>query len=233
MSPKEPFTYKGKWIHNWFSNMEPLDTPFVYKGCEYKTVENFYQAMKCLDDETKKKVSLMSPYEAKRFTWTIQIRPDWNEIKLQVMDFILRIKFAPGTSWAKRLLETGDEKIIEWNNWGDVELGYDINLREGQNKLGILLKHIRADLRNVKVEAEPETNTLKSVNQGNGKGGFENLCAVCIKAENGSCTAFTKKREITCINHFLNYQESCLGCQTLSSIPYHAIECQTFERVKL
>ena len=31
---------------NWFSNMMPLDKPFVYAGIEFRTVENFYQVMK-------------------------------------------------------------------------------------------------------------------------------------------------------------------------------------------
>lgn len=109
------------WIKNWFSNMLPLDTPFEYQGILFSTVENFYVAMKTQKHEVelRKQIAAMPPHVAKRFGRQLQRRPDWEDIKLPVMEFALRIKFAPGTNWHKKLIATGDTEIVEYNNWVD------------------------------------------------------------------------------------------------------------------
>jgi hypothetical protein len=147
------------WIKNWFSNMLPLDTPFEYQGILFSTVENFYVAMKTQKHEVelRKQIAAMPPHVAKRFGRQLQRRPDWEGIKLPVMEFALRIKFAPGTSWYKKLIATGDTEIVEYNNWGDKFWGViayyngrtitPSNPRIGQNHLGKLLMKIRAESR--------------------------------------------------------------------------------------
>lgn len=42
-----------------------------------------------------------------------------------------------------KLLETGDEELIEGNTWKDVFWGYDVNLKQGKNNLGKMLMKIR------------------------------------------------------------------------------------------
>lgn len=133
--------------------MLPLDEPYVYQGIEYKTAENFYQAMKLPKDrlDLRAEIAAMNPFKSKtsirdknKYSW----REDWEENKLKVMDHILRIKFAPGTSWVQKLLETGDEEIVEWNNWNDEFWGRNPNTLKGENWLGKLLMVIRSDLQN-------------------------------------------------------------------------------------
>lgn len=121
-----------------------MDKPFVYQDIEYNTVENFYQAMKLetADLENRKKISEMGPFESKREISNFKLRKDWDLIKLDVMELVLRHKFKPGTSWHKKLIETEGE-IIENNNWGDVFWGYDVNLKTGENHLGKILTKIR------------------------------------------------------------------------------------------
>lgn len=119
---------------------------------EYKTVENFYQAMKLPKNRTdlREEIAAMNPYEAKKiirdktkYKW----REDWTqEESLKVMNFILKVKFLPHTSWAKKLIETGQEEIVEWNNWGDVFWGKDIKTKKGENHLGKLLMEIRKEI---------------------------------------------------------------------------------------
>lgn len=108
------------FIKNWFSNMLPFDKPLIYQGIEYYTAENFYQAMKLPKNAIDKRryIASLDPYGAKREGRKLQIRSDWEEIKLEVMEYALMFKFAPGTSWHSKLMATKGD-IVEWNNWGD------------------------------------------------------------------------------------------------------------------
>lgn len=149
----ENLQYKGRWVFNWFSNMLPMDIPYIYQGIKYKTVENFYQAMKLPKNriDLRKEIAEMSPQKAKKeirnklkYLW----REDWNKKEsLRVMEHILRIKFDKNTSWGKKLNET-KEDIIEWNNWGDVFWGKTLD-GEGENNLGKLLMKIRDENRSI------------------------------------------------------------------------------------
>lgn len=129
-----------------------MDEPYIYQGISYATTENFYQAMKLPKDrlDLRAEIAALGPYKAKtairdkkKYPW----REDWNpDESLRVMDFILRVKFAPGTSWAQKLLDTGEEEIVEWNNWGDKFWGRDVETKGGDNHLGEMLMVIRSDL---------------------------------------------------------------------------------------
>lgn len=139
-------------VKNWFSNMLPLDEPFIYDGITYKTSENFYQAMKLPKDrnDLRAEIAAMNPFKAKtsirdkeKYLW----RSDWTpELSLKVMRYILNVKFAYGTTWADKLLATGDEEIVEYNNWNDTFWGWDINKKTGENNLGKILMEIRQSL---------------------------------------------------------------------------------------
>jgi len=140
---------RKEWIKNWFSNMVPLDQPFEYRlyytTALFKTVENFYQAMKANSDQEFLKIADMPPFQAKNY-WRSHIPyPLTEEDKLSFMEYGLRQKFAPGTSWFKKLMETGDEEIIEFNNWGDRYWGVDVRDDKGENHLGKLLMKIREE----------------------------------------------------------------------------------------
>jgi ribA/ribD-fused uncharacterized protein len=88
-----------------------------------------------------------NPYEAKRLGRTVQLRADWPEIHLAVMETALRHKFAPGISWRARLMSTGDDEIVEWNNWGDRYWGREVSDGRGENHLGRLLMKLRDEWR--------------------------------------------------------------------------------------
>lgn len=42
---------RKNYIRNWFSNMLEFDRPLRHQGIKYRTVENFYQAMKTTKDD--------------------------------------------------------------------------------------------------------------------------------------------------------------------------------------
>ncbi len=97
------------------SNTLEFDSPLVHQGLRYRTVENFYQAMKTPKDdlETRRKIAAASPEEARAIGDQVKVRPDWPEIRLQVLETALRHKFAPGTRWHARLRATGDTDILD------------------------------------------------------------------------------------------------------------------------
>lgn len=97
--------------------------PFVYDGIEYPTNEHFFQAMKTLDQEERKKIAAAAtPGKAKRMGRQVQLREDWEEVKEAVMLKGLCLKFA-NEQLADWLLETGDKELIEENWWGGIPRG--------------------------------------------------------------------------------------------------------------
>lgn len=138
---------------NWFSNMLPMDSALGYQGLSFPTVEHFYQAMKLRKDDVAGRAviaALRSPFEAKRACNTARLeregrlREDWHDVRLAVMEFALRQKFARGTSWHRKLMATEGE-IVEWNTWSDSWWGKDERTGEGANHLGRILMTIRAE----------------------------------------------------------------------------------------
>jgi predicted NAD-dependent protein-ADP-ribosyltransferase YbiA (DUF1768 family) len=112
------------------SNTLEFDSPLVHQGIEYRTVENFYQAMKTTKDdlETRRKIAATSSEEARAMGEQLKVRPDWPEIQFQVLETALRHKFAPGTKWHARLKATGDTEILDGSK---------------ENHLGNLLMRLR------------------------------------------------------------------------------------------
>lgn len=139
----------SKWHKNWFSNMLPFDKPLMEDGISYRTVEHYYQAHKLIDLEKRREIANMGPFDAKKlirnkekYHW----RADWSDqMKLSVMETALRWKFQKGTTWYTKLMETGQDEIVEWNNWGDVFFGKDLETKKGRNELGKLLMKIRSE----------------------------------------------------------------------------------------
>ena len=64
------------WTKNWFSNFEPMDTPFIHQDISYRTAENFFQAMKTEREDlvTRKLISEITPSEAKKMGKKVKLR---------------------------------------------------------------------------------------------------------------------------------------------------------------
>lgn len=141
------FVQSQKYCINWFSNMRRLRKPFLYQGIEFKTVENFYQAMKLPknDLEGRKRIAAMSAFGSKKESKKIPKNEEKRELSLQVMEFGLRKKFVEDDFWREKLINYRGE-IVEWNNWGDKFFGKCIFSGEGENNLGKILTKIRNEL---------------------------------------------------------------------------------------
>lgn len=138
-----------------FSNFMPFDLPMDYYGIVFKTVENFYQAMKTKDIDKRKYIATITPEMAKRYARKMELRPDWEQIKEQVMLYALRYKFTKNTEWGKKLIATGNKEIIEYNYWHDNYWGVcncgftnrnSRDCKNGKNRLGVLLMQVREEI---------------------------------------------------------------------------------------
>lgn len=129
--------------YRWLSNF--WHVPIEMDNMIYPSVEHAYQAAKTFDVSARMSIqALLKPGDAKRAGRKVDIRPDWERVKLDVMLSLLRNKFLDKTLRVK-LLDTGDAMLIEGNNWGDTFWGQCNG--KGDNYLGQLLMRVRDEIR--------------------------------------------------------------------------------------
>jgi ribA/ribD-fused uncharacterized protein len=131
--------------YSWLSNFEKVK--INYEGRTYPSVEHAYLAQKC-DDEGWKHLCTTTKYRAgdlKKVSRDVQLREDWEEVKVFIMYDLLKLKFTQ-EPFRTKLLETEDMELIEGNLWGDTFWGVDVNKDEGQNILGRLIMKIRKEI---------------------------------------------------------------------------------------
>lgn len=130
--------------YRWLSNFEPCKV--FYEGIEYSSSENAYQAAKSLDLEVKLEISKLSPSESKKISKKIELRPDWEEIKYEVMFSVVFDKFTRNKELKKKLLSTGNKYLEETNHWNDKF--YGVCNGDGLNVLGNIIMEVRRILKN-------------------------------------------------------------------------------------
>jgi ribA/ribD-fused uncharacterized protein len=130
----------------WFlSNFYPCT--IVHDGFAYMNLEAAFQAAKCADLTERAQFQNLQPKEAKALGKTIQLRKDWDNIKLFILKELIILKFISNPGLLASLLETGDAMLVEDNRWHDNYYGncicprcYDI---QGLNYLGYFLMQYR------------------------------------------------------------------------------------------
>ena len=135
--------FDGKWafLSNFYWN------EIEHEGIKYPTNEHFFQAMKTLDREERLQIAQsLTPGWAKRMGRQVALRPDWEDVKEDIMLEGLCLKFAD-EQLADWLLETGNAVLVEGTTWHDNEWG-DCSCPKcrnivGKNKLGKLLMQVR------------------------------------------------------------------------------------------
>jgi ribA/ribD-fused uncharacterized protein len=111
----------------------------------FPTNEHYFQAMKTLEDDERLAIArAATPGQAKRMGRSVKLRPDWESIKLDVMETAVRVKFTD-PELAAKLVATGDEELIEGNWWNDTFWGVCNGV--GENHLGKILMKVRADIK--------------------------------------------------------------------------------------
>lgn len=143
-------SFKGQY--DFLSNFHPAEVE--YEGLLYPTTEHAFQAAKTLNPLERKMVAgCKTPGDAKRFGRRLLLRPDWEEVKVQVMRDVLWEKFGEDPDMGALLLRTGHQDLVEGNNWHDTFWGVcDGTCKEphqpaGENNLGKLLMALRKHLR--------------------------------------------------------------------------------------
>lgn len=140
-------TKTGKPFYGFFDEYRFLSNyqlcSILYEGRIFSSSEAAYQAAKCYHEADKQYFIPLKPNDAKKVGQIVSIRSDWDSIKLQVMEDILRIKFK-NPNLADRLLATGDLELIEYNWWNDRFWG--VCNGQGENNLGKILMRIRDDM---------------------------------------------------------------------------------------
>ena len=122
-----------------------------YDGYLYSSVEEAYQALgfkESAPDIYKEIINCYSAHEAQKIAYANKDkrRKDWDEIKVGIMEELLRCKIEQNPYVKKKLLETKDYTIVEdspkdsfWG-WGED--------RNGNNQLGKLWMKLRDEIKN-------------------------------------------------------------------------------------
>lgn len=117
-------------------------------GVFYPRREHAYQASKSNLVEVKHTIAaLPTAGAAKRYGQSIDIRPDWEQVKKRVMMLVVMAAFIQNPDLQKLLAETGDQYLEEGNRWHDNFWGNCLCQRctaiHGRNWLGTILMHTR------------------------------------------------------------------------------------------
>ena len=121
------------------------ESKVTYEGITYLNNEAAFQSMKTLDENERRAFAELDHDAAKKAGRKISLRDDWEDVKTELMYEICKAKFTQNNDLAEKLLATGDEELVEGNNWNDKIWG-KVN-GEGENRLGVILMRIREELR--------------------------------------------------------------------------------------
>ena len=137
-------SFRGEY--RWLSNFWPCTV--IFEGEEYKSVEAAFVSAKTTDLNARKIIQNMeNPGDIKRFGRSLKLRDDWENIKLNIMYKLLQQKFSKNSILGKKLEATGQQELVENNNWNDTFWG--VCNGKGQNNLGKLLMQVRKELSNI------------------------------------------------------------------------------------
>ncbi|MBB1553063.1 MAG: NADAR family protein [Clostridiales bacterium] len=122
-----------------------------WNGYLFASVEEAYQAASFMgsDEELVEKIKKShSADEAQRIAYANRDkrREDWDDVKISIMEELLRLKIEQNPYVKKKLLQTEDYMIVEDSPKDDF-WGWGPN-RNGQNNLGKLWMKLREELKN-------------------------------------------------------------------------------------
>lgn len=117
-------------------------------GVRWPTSEHYFQAQKFLDPAIRERIRMAkTPREAADMgrDRKLPLRPDWEQVKDDVMRKAVEAKFTQREELKEILLSTGDEELIEQTTndhyWGCGTNG------DGKNMLGRILMEVREKLK--------------------------------------------------------------------------------------
>ena len=135
--------FKGEYrfLSNFFM------TDVMYDGQLWPSSEHAYMAAKTTCSMTRALINYApTPAEAKKIGRNLVLRPGWDSMKYAVMHEILMDKFERNAIIRQKLIDTGDQQLVEGNWWGDKIWGVCLKTGQGQNKLGEALMTVRTHM---------------------------------------------------------------------------------------
>lgn len=124
-----------------------------YEGNEFTSAEAMFQSYKTTDPKIRAKFAKMGPKEAKAAGRKVKLRSDWEEIKFDVMWYVVYQKFSQNSLLTRQLIETSGMRLVEGNTWGDKYWGAiptkvpvkdsETIVLTGDNRLGQILMQVR------------------------------------------------------------------------------------------
>ncbi len=121
------------------------ECPVTVDGITFRNSEAAFQAQKAAEPALRREFADLSPDAAKSRGRAVNLRSDWEKIKVKEMYRVCRAKFEQNPALCEKLIETGHEELIEGNDWGDVFWGMGDGT--GENYLGRILMQIRNEFR--------------------------------------------------------------------------------------
>ena len=129
--------------------------PIIYNGKSYISTENAYQASKTTLEEAHEDIRLASsPGKSKKLGQLVKLRPDWEEVKEQIMREVVWLKFNADADLANKLISTNNAYLIEGTVWHDNFYGICLKKncekcehKIGKNILGKILMETRKRLK--------------------------------------------------------------------------------------
>lgn len=220
------------------------DAPVTYLGVTYANNEAAFQAQKCTDNTVKAMFARLNPSEAKRLGRNVQLRPDWETVKYDIMYEVCKAKFEQNDDLREMLLNTGDAYLEEGNTWNDRCWGTCRGV--GENHLGKILMKIRDELQVASFDAEdardacvewiadyfaengPDCNAIIGISGGKDSAVAAALCCEALGADrvvgvlmpNGRQEDFNDARN-TCVELGMRYV--CLNIKDVIGGVYHAV----------
>jgi hypothetical protein len=143
------YFYKVDDPYGCFSNFSPHGIHLL--GQDWMTVEHYYQAQKFVGTEDEALIPAIAcaqtPMEAATLgrDRTRHIRPDWEQVKTQIMREAVLTKFLTHLEIQSILLSTGERPIVE-DSPTDYYWGCGVE-KTGQNHLGKILMSVRQEIR--------------------------------------------------------------------------------------
>ena len=154
------YFYKVNEPYGCFSNFSPHEIHL--QGTDWSTVEHYYQAQKFVGTIDAALVQMIytaqTPEEAAFLgrDRTRLVRPDWEQVKTEVMREAILKKFLTHRDIQAILISTENELIVENSPcdyfWG---CGED---QTGDNYLGKILMSVRQEIRQLVLPSSDQTN---------------------------------------------------------------------------
>lgn len=126
------------------SNMYPCFVTVDIDGESYtfKSSEAAFQAGKCIDVlDIQYLTQFTKGNDAKRYGRKVKMASDWNERRVDWMQYVCKCKFEQNQDLLKKLLETYPLALVETNTWKDTFWG--VCDGKGENHLGKILMKLR------------------------------------------------------------------------------------------